>query len=428
MRSLVGALRGGAPRNAASPRRSSLPIGGLASAVLEPGERLLRTPMQVSTLFAIVNRLANSTASVEWCLWRKAASGEKKDRTRVTRHAALDLWKRPNRHYTRMRFVETFQQHLDLTGEAPWMIVKGGTLPVELWPIRPDRLLPVPDPRTFLAGYVYSAATERVPLDPDQVIRLLMPNPLDPYRGLGPVQSLLVNLDATRYSAEWNSAFFRNSAEPGGIIEVSRSLDDDEWTRFRTRWAEQHRGVQNAHRVAMLEEGQKWVDRTYTNRDMQFAELNSLGREIIREAFGFPKSMLGAVEDVNRANAEAGEVVFGRWLIVPRLERIKDALNNELLPMYGPRAAETLEFDYVPPVPEDRQADNEALLAQSSAFATLVAAGVHPEDAAGLVGMPPVRMAPKPEPAPAPPGGPPGGGRQQDDDEQQQDDEPEETA
>lgn len=393
MRPILSASRErGAPFNAAA-RRSRLGYQ-LAHMLGRPSqERLLRAVGEVSTLFAIVDRLASSTASVQWDLWRRAASGQKKDRTIVTKHAALDLWRRPNKHMTRARFVHATTQHVDLTGEGPWLLVKAAGIPVEMWPVRPDRLEPIPSATDFLDGYLYSAAQEQVRLGVDDVIRQMMPNPLDPYRGLGPVQALLTHLDATKYSAEWNRNFFANSASPGGVIEVPHKLDDVEFDEFRDRWAEQHQGTSNAHRVALLEDGFKWVDATYTRRDMQFAELEGLGREVIREGFGFPKAMLGAVEDVNRANAEAGEVVFGRWLIVPRLERIKDHLNNELLPMFYPRGTvPDVEFDYTPPVPEDRAADNEALQAQTSAFAALITAGVTPEAAAAHVGMPPTEM------------------------------------
>lgn len=404
MKSVLGALLDPRPRAAARPRAGALGGPGMRLGWLlgkPSGERLLATTSEVSTLFAIVEKLTTSVASVEWNLWRKAPSGLKKDRQLVTSHAALDLWRNPNRHMTGREFRESSQQHMELVGEAPWVVVKAGRLPIELWPVRPDRLEPVPDKEHFLAGYTYSAG-EQVPLGVDDVIRQKMPNPLDPYRGLGPVQALLTQLDAVRYSSEWNRAFFENSAEPGGIIETSRDLDPEEFKQFRDRWAEQHKGVGNAHRVAMLEMGQKWVDRTYTNRDMQFAELNSIGREVIREGYGFPKSMLGAVEDVNRANAEAGELVFGRWLTVPRLDRIRDALNHRLLPMYyPPRTPVPVEWDYVSPVPEDRAADNEALTAQATAFQTLVDAGVDPEWAAAHVGMPPITMAPRrPDAAP----------------------------
>lgn len=341
------------------------------------------------TLFAIVNRLANATSAVDWKLYRKAASGLEADRVEVTRHAALTVLNKPNPFMTRQEFVETFQQHLDLTGEADWLIgrVTGFSSPVELWPVRPDRIRPVPDPKVFLSGYMYrSPDGEKVPLDVDQVVQLRMPNPGDPYRGMGPVQTILNDIDSVRYSAQWNRQFFLNSAEPGGVIELPQELGDPQWKQFRERWNEQHRGVRNAHRVAILENA-KWVPSQFTQKDMQFVELSQMGDEKIRRAFGYPKPMLGDVDDVNRANAEAAEVVFARWLVVPRLERIKGALNSDFLPLFGP-TSQGLEFDYCNPIPPDLTAENAALTAKTNAVVALVTAGFDPDEACLVVGLP----------------------------------------
>jgi HK97 family phage portal protein len=351
----------------------------------------------VSTLFAIVNRTAKAEAGVGWKLYRKAKSGKKEDRTEVTAHAALDLWNRPNPFYTQSEFVEAGAQHKQLTGEQWWVIAQHESvnLPLELWPVRPDRMRPVPDPESFLSGYMYIGPDgQEIALRKEDVIFIRTPHPTDPYRGIGPVQALLTDLDAVRYSAEWNRNFFLNSAEPGGIIEVPSSLSDPQFDELRERWNEQHKGVANAHRVAILEHG-KWIDRKYTQRDMQFVELRNVGRETIREAFGFPKSMTGAVDDVNRANAEAGEMMFARWLVVPDLEAIKDALNHRLLPLYG-RTAEGLEFDYENPVPEDVEKESTQLTARSTAAAALVAAGFDPAGTLSAVGLPDIAYSRRP--------------------------------
>jgi HK97 family phage portal protein len=362
----------------------------------------------VGTLFAIVSRLANSTAQVEWKLYRKAASGKDEDRTEVTRHAALDLWNRPNPYMPQQEFVEAQQQHLELTGESWWVIARDprSPLPLEMWPVRPDRMAPVPDPVDFVARYEYSGPNgEVIPLRRDEVIFLRTPNPLDPYRGMGPVQTIMADLDADRYTSEWNRNFFINSAEPGGIIEVDRRLDDTEFNELRDRWQESHQGVSNAHRVAILEMG-KWVSNTFSQRDMQFVELRQVSSERIREAFGFPKPILGGVDDVNRANAEAAQYVYAKWLQVPRLERIKDALNFELLPMYGPEAARSLEFDYENPVPDDEAAENAELTARANAAVALVNVGFDPAAVLKAVDLPDMLYGggPSPVAAPLPPG------------------------
>lgn len=349
----------------------------------------------VGTLFSIVNRTSTATGQVNWRLWRKAPSGKREDRVEVMNHLALDIWNRPNPFYTRQLLVESEQQHVDLTGEG-WLVVARNpamrSIPLELWPVRPDRIAPVPHPTDFLSGYVYFGPDgERVPLELDEVIQLRMPNPLDPYRGMGPVQSILTDLDSTRYSAEWNRNFFRNSAEPGGIIEIDKRLGDDEFDELRARWNEQHKGVAASHRVAMLEQGMRWVDRKFTQREMQFVELRSVSRDVIREAFGMPKFAVGDVEDVNRASADASAAWFAEMLTTPRLERFKQALNFSFLPMFG-TTGQGVEFDYDDPIPPnaealDRERDSRAVSAKA-----LVEAGYHPDDVADAMGLPKMRF------------------------------------
>ncbi len=373
-------------------------------------EAQMRAMGSVGTLFAIVNRTSNATALVNWRLYRKAPSGLKEDRVEVTSHAALDLLTRPNSFFTRQELIESTQQHIDLTGEGWWVITRNprSPIPLELWPVRPDRMAPVPDPNDFISGYMYTGPDgQQIPLRVDEVIQIRMPNPLDPYRGMGPVQSVLTEIDAARYSAEWNRNFFLNNAEPGGILEVERRLSDAEFEETRDRWSEQHKGVSNAGRVAIIENGLKWVDRKLTQRDMQFAELRSVSRDVMREAFGAPAFILGEVGDVNRATAEASKVLFAEQLTVPRLERFKAALNNDLLPLYGRDTARALEFDYDDPVPADAAARNAEIATKSEAWATLVQAGADAALVAEYLGLPdlgytpPAPTLPAPTPAPA---------------------------
>lgn len=369
-------------------------------------ESQMRAMGSVGTLFAIVNRTSNATAQVEWHLYRKrsrsSASGQKGDRTEVGSHAVIDLWEMPNPFYTGQLFREASQQHLDLVGEAWWVIYRHPKfkVPLELWPVRPDRMAPVPHPTEFISGYVYtSPGGEQVPLERDEVIQLKMPNPLDPYRGLGPVQAILTDLDSYRFSAEWNRNFFINSAEPGGLIKVPDRLSDDEFRLLRDRWQEQHQGVAKAHRVAILENAE-WVDRSFSPKDMQFVELRNVSRDVLREAFGIHGHMIGLSGDINRANALAANATFAEWTVKPRLGRFKGALNGNLLPMYG-ATGQGLEWDHENPAEADREADDRERISKAQAFSTLVREGVDPDDAAAFCEMPAMRVE-KPEPAPAP--------------------------
>ncbi|MDQ7910249.1 phage portal protein [Phytohabitans sp. ZYX-F-186] len=363
------------------------------------------------TVFSIVDRLATSTAAVDWHMHRTRIDTtkvcpicEQPGVVLVKDHLALRIWNKPSDFFTRQELVEAGQQHFDLTGET-WLLVERDErmrgLPLGLWTIRPDRIDPVPSKEKFLVGYIYKSPDgQRIPLDLDEVIQIRRPDPEDPYRGLGAIQAALRDVDSANLAAQWNRNFFLNSAEPGGMIKTDGRLDDDEWNQLRQRWNEQHKGVSRAHRVAILE-GYEWIDRKYTNRDMQLTELRILSRDMIREAYGIAKFALGDVDDVNRATAEASKAWFAESATVPRLDRWKQALNNDFLPLFGSTGS-GVEFAYGNPVPPDEEAENAARDSKTSAWATLVTAGADPDDAADVVGLPRMRVrAPQPVQAPA---------------------------
>ena len=369
-----------------------------------PTEQKMKRGMEqygeVGTLFGIVDRISETCGLVDWHLYRKNTDGrrvyrEVETRREVQRHAALDLLANPNPLMDTTEFVETIVQHFDTAGEFI-IVLSFGSLraagPLEAWPVRPDRMRVVTSATNALSGYVYvSPDGEEVPLTLDEVVHVRRPNPLDVYRGLGPVQAVGIKLDSNRLASEYNRNFFLNSAEPGGIIEIEDRLDDDEFRELVQRWREQHQGVANAHRVAVLEQG-KWVDRKYTMRDMMFPELAEMSREDIREAFGYPKGMTGATEDVNKAVADANERMFGRYLIRPRLKKVQTGL-NAILKQFG-STADGLEFDFDDPVPEDREADSQDRITKAQSLKLLVESGADWDDALEVVGLPAMKRRP----------------------------------
>lgn len=364
----------------------------------------------VGTLFAIVDALSTDISQVEWHLYRKKSAGSRRsghdgqdERTEVFDHQALRVWNRPNPFMTGQEMTQVMEQHRLLTGESWLQVIRppGIPFPTGLMPIRPDRMEPVPDPEKYLVGYLYrSPDGEKIPLELNDVLFSRTPNPVDSYRGWGAVQSIMADLDATKASAEYNRNFFRNDASPGGIIQVPEGTGDDEVRMVAAQWGEQHRGVNNSHRVAILTGDMTWADRSFSQRDMQFAELRKVSGDVIREAFCFPVARLGTSESVNRANAEAFELMYSRWLIKTALNKIKQMLNTEFLPMFG-TAGQRVEFDYENPVPDDKELEIKGITAKADAYAALTAAGADPELVCEWLCIPDLGHIEPPEPAPA---------------------------
>ena len=352
----------------APPHRIPLSYGGAFLSQLAETPHSVLSQLEAMTasgwIFACVDRIATAIASTNWRLFRVAANGERKE---ALDHPLLDLWRSVNPFDTSEGFLEISQQHMELTGETWWVLLRDGVGHlVELWPIRPDRMRPVPNREKYIAGYLYVIGNEVIPLRLEDVIFIRRPHPVNTYRGLGVIESIFADMESERNAAKYVAAFYRNNAEPGGVIEFDESLADADFERLVSRWKAQHQGVANAHRVAIIERGH-WKDRLYTQRDMQFAELRKVNRDTIIGAFGIPLSVLGITENVNRANAEAGEVTFSRWVLLPRLRRIRGAVNERLCPQFGP----DLEFDFEDPTPIDRELNlNEAERGYRAGFLT----------------------------------------------------------
>jgi len=306
----------------------------------------LNTYGAVPWLFAVVSRIATAVASVEWHLYQRAPNGEREE---VTEHPLIELFEGANPFTSDFTFTETFQQHLELAGNAYWMLVGTAREPLELWPLRPDRVRAIPHPAEFIGGWEYVIGSLRLRLEPEEVVHLAMPSPLDPYIGMSPVRSLAVDLDAEKKAAQWSRNFYENGTTISGFIETDETWDDAQYERFLVHWKAEHRGVANAHKVAILEHA-KFHEAKYTQRDMQFDATRRLTRDLVFGAYGIHPSIMGVSESVNRANAEAAEVHFARWLVKPRLVRIRGA-RNKVARIFDDK----LEWDFDNPVPQDRE-------------------------------------------------------------------------
>jgi HK97 family phage portal protein len=352
----------------------------------------------VSTVFAIIDGIASEVAASEWKLWR-GDTVDDPERVEVKTHAALSVWRRPNPFYTLAEFLEASQQHYELTGEYWWVLASDSELngrkitapwPLELWPIRPDRIKPVPHPTKFISGFVHTLGRDETPLTLDQVIFNKRQNPMTPYRGLSPLGSLVYDLAGDTAAAQYNAVFFKNGAMPGGIIEAQTPLSDDDFDQLMQRWREQHRGTSNAHRVGYLENA-TFTPASYSRRDMEFVDLRNFSKDTIREAWRFPKSMLGSEAASNRATHEAEKQVFADNIIKPRLRRIRDSLNTDFLPKFpgvGKASTRRLWFDFEDPSPDDRESQRKDQDSNITAVGVLVRAGFDPAAVLEALEMP----------------------------------------
>ena len=318
-------------------------------------EGYLKAFGEVGWLFAVVSRIAIAVSETGWHLYNIKA-GERKE---LDTHPLLDLLYLVNPFQTGQELLELTQMYIDLVGECFWMLsVNRLGVPGEIWVLPPHKVDVVPSRTEFISGYVYSTGTEKVPLEIKEVIHIKSPNPANSFRGIGAVQACSVDIDSEDFASRWNRNFYYNEARPDGILRIPGTVTDADYERVKEQWQRQHQGLMRSHKTAIIRGADvDYKQISISAKDMDFLNLRHLTRDNILGVFGMPGSMMGITEVGSRARAEADEYVFARWLIKPRLVRIREKLNEQLCPLFD----ENIELDFDDPVPENR----EVLLAEA---------------------------------------------------------------
>jgi len=310
---------------------------------------LIRQYANHNWVYAVVSKISQAVSAVDWRLYTEDSEG---NQVEITDGAIYETLKRPNKFTSWQELIELTQIYLELTGEAFWVLTlnaKGE--PTEIWTVSPDRMSIVTDPDDFIKGYVYRVGMEQIPLEVEEVIHFKYPNPVDPYRGMGPVKAAMLLIQNDRYTQEYANAFFYNSAMPSGIIRFDKQLTVKQFIELKERWNAQHRGINKAHKIAVLDNGAEFVPLSYSIRDLQLVDVRKQNRDDILATFGVHASILGISENVNRANAEAAEYTFAKRIVEPRLQKIAGKINAELLPKW--KTAYRLTFEFMHEIPED---------------------------------------------------------------------------
>lgn len=428
MTSLIGSLRR-KPRNATSVQRETnlrTPMTAQATGLLsyltnnnDPDEQIEQYGRS-GTLHATAKFNAGTFSMIDCRLFRHSdgrgrISGPD-PRREVTQHAALDLLNRPNQFMTGQFYKWYAQLHIELTGKSFTVgnFVHG--IPTDMWPISPGRMTPVPDPKAFLLGWVYTGPDgTMVPLKTSEVLWFRQPHPGDLYDGMGAVQPMMPDVLGARAISEWQRNFFKNSAQPGGFVSFPERISDEQWDELTERWEEQHRGVNRAHRVAFLESGGAWTPAGYNMKDMELSDMRQDGRDTIYEGMSTSKGMLGVVEDVNRSNIEGSEYIYSKYKMGLTCAMWKGVLNTDYLAWFG-GTGQGVEFDFDDTTPKDWQADAATTAANAAAAGILIDRGFNPESTLDAMSLPAIKfdgkpVAPPPPPPPMPPMLPPGNGQ-----------------
>ena len=288
--------------------------------------------LTIPAVYSCVRLLAESIASLPCILYSKSEGR----RDRATYHPAYKLLKdSPNQEMSAFTFWEMAGTHLNLWGNFYAYIARDNAAnPVELIPLMPDRTSVERIDGRLVYRTIVSTSPAQSNIKYFELSDMLHIRglTLDGSTGLSPVAQQREALGLAKATEQHGATWFGKGSHVNGMIEHPGRLSDAAAKRLRESWNARHSGLDNAHKVAILEEGMKFSSVNMPNKDAEWLSSRNFQVSEIARIFRVPAHLIGSTEASSTySNVEQQNINFTVFSLRPWLRRIEQEINLKLL-------------------------------------------------------------------------------------------------
>jgi len=284
------------------------------------------TAMQVPDVYACVEVLAQDVGRAPLKLRVRMDDGEWAD---AEQHVLWEiLHDLPNPEMTASEFRAEMMRSLLANEVAYAEIVRKPNGQIKaLWPLDSTRMT---ESRDALGVKRYSYRMDQGDpivwtFDPDRPPLLVLRHP-SPIHRCREMVGLAIALD--RYAGK----FFANGTRLSGLLHIPPQKDAAARTAIRSMFESMHKGVENAHKIGIIEGNEtKFSALSTTNDEAQFNETRKQIRTMIAGSFRVPPHKIGDLERATFSNIEAQDRDYVNSALNPFLVMWEQALRRDVL-------------------------------------------------------------------------------------------------
>ena len=280
-------------------------------------------------VYRAISIIASAASSVPWVVY-----GPKNEM--LWDHPISILLRAPNPHWTRQQLMELLVDWLQIAGSGYLHRVKVGGRTVELWPVSPDRLAPIPsaDLGKWLDGYeeVDQKGIKRRSevFTPETTIHIRLIDPSNPYRGISPLGAAARAVDLDNSQQDWNVATMQNRGVPDGIFSFKQPIDGNQAQSLTDRIRERWFGPKNARKPLVLGSDAQYQRLSLSPVEMDFLASRKFNREEIAAIYGIPPALMASEAASTYNNFSSANRVLWETTVLPLMDRIRDCLQMAL--------------------------------------------------------------------------------------------------
>lgn len=241
-----------------------------------------------------------------------------------------ELMERPNSKQSQMQFLQELVSDLLYFGNAyVYLNVVGSRRLKELVLLEPYLVKLNIDEYGDVISYEYGNKNKET-YNPEQIIHIKLPDPLNPNLGFSPIRSLEFTIQQYIYTKQWNANLMKNGARPSGALTTDETLTEEQFNRLKAQITQEFSGAVNSGKPLLLEGGLKWQEFTVSPKELDWlTSLKSLIKEIAI-AFGIAPELLGDSENKTYSNFQEARKQLYYNVVLPYAETIIYELNRAL--------------------------------------------------------------------------------------------------
>ena len=258
-----------------------------------------KSALSITSFFTCVNILADDFATLPLKTYSWLDPGKWTNRTEDRDHYLWWLFMdEANPHMSAHRFKRIMEGWRNIWGNAYAEIeMNGRGQIIGLWPWHPDRVkVWLRDPNDTRSDILYTyvpfdRSTKPLTLNQDHILHIRGTS-IDGITGLSPVTVFRQQLAVQQAMTEFGGRFYGNGASIRGVLTHPGKLSPKAEISLRESM-EKYRGLENAHRMMILEEGMQYAPTTMPMADAQFLESMNYGGEDVCRMFKVPQHRAG---------------------------------------------------------------------------------------------------------------------------------------
>ncbi len=148
--------------------------------------------------------------------------------------------------------------------------------------------------------------------------------------GMSPIQYAAESLGWGIALQTYGNTYFGNGGMPSGTLESDKVLTTEAVERLRQSWDKAYGGVDNANKVAVLEEGIQFKPVSISNESAQFLASRQWSISEIARWYRVPPHLIQDLSKSSFNNIEMQSMEFIQYTLTPLLKRFEQEFNSKV--------------------------------------------------------------------------------------------------